>query len=81
MKNIDLRVKAVAFLKNEAEGVKNRPHELTFSAKQVSSAVGGYAGALGQIADGVVNDLVAMGYSCSYCRNRKPAVFLISAAH
>lgn len=78
MKNVDLRVKAAAFLASEAKKIMNRPYKLTFSAKQVSSAVGGYAGALGQIAEDVADDLIAMGFPCNYYRNQKPTVFVIT---
>ena len=78
MKNADLRVQAVRYLKAEAEKIRRRPHELTYSAKQVSAAVGGYAGALGQVADEVANDLKAMGVLCTYFRNRKPTVFVLT---
>ncbi len=78
MKNADLRVHAVKYLKAESDKILNRPHELTYSAKQVSMAVGGYAGALGQIADEVVADLKAMAIPCKYLKNRKPTVFVLS---
>jgi hypothetical protein len=78
MKNVDLRVLAVNFLKTESAKVKLHPHELTYSAKQVSVAVGGYAGALGQVARDVEADLLAMGIACKYYNNRKPTTFVLS---
>ena len=77
MKNADLRVHAVAYLKRKAAEIKHGSHELTYSAKHISSEVGGYAGALGQIADEVAGDLRAMGIDCTYFRNRKPTVFVL----
>ena len=78
MNNADLRVLAVKFLFAESSKVRGRPHELIFSAKQVSVAVGGYAGALGQVAELVSGDLRSMGVACKYFRNRKPTVFVLS---
>jgi hypothetical protein len=73
----DTRVNSVRFLRDEAAKVKKRPHQLKFSAKHVSSAIGGYAGTLGKVADEVAADLSAMGIPCRYYRNRKPTVFVL----
>ena len=78
MNNVDLRVLAVRFLLAETSKIRGRPHELSFSAKQVSVAVGGYAGALGQVAALVSADLCSMGVACKYFRDRKPTVFVLS---
>jgi hypothetical protein len=77
VKNADLRVLAAEFLKREASKIEQRPHQLVFSAKHVSSSVGGYAGALGQVATLVAQDVCATAVRCTYCNNRKPAVFVI----
>jgi hypothetical protein len=77
MNMLDIRTSSVRFLCTETTKVKERPHQLMFSAKYVSSAVGGYAGTLGKVADQVAADLSAMGIRCRYCKNRKPTVFLL----
>lgn len=77
MKNADLRVLAAEFLRHEASKVKRRPHQLVFSAKHVSSSVGGYAGALGQVAALVAQDVCSTAVRCVYHNNRKPTVFVL----
>jgi hypothetical protein len=77
MNMLDVRTSAVRFLRSEAAKVKKRPHQLAFSAKDVSVAVGGYAGTLGKVADEVAADLSVMGIPCRYYRNRKPTVFVL----
>jgi hypothetical protein len=78
MKNTDLRVLAVQFLRKEAAQIQKRPHQLVYSAKMVSSSVGGYAGNLGHIAEQIVSDLTASGINCIYRRDRTRKEFVLS---
>jgi len=78
MKCPELRVKAVAYLRSEVDRIICRPHKLSFPAKVVADAVGGYAGTIGLVADQVVFDLQATGIDCMYDRNKRPTAFSIN---
>jgi hypothetical protein len=77
MKHAELRVEAVRFLRTEALNIRHRPHQLVFPAKAVAESFGGYAGALGHVADKVAADLRAMGIACKYDSAPNPKVFIL----
>lgn len=78
MNIVDIRVNAVLYLSNEVSKIKSRPHILEYSAKQVSVAIGGYAGTLGKVATEIAQDMSAMGIKCSYIRTSKPCKFVMN---
>ena len=70
MKNIEMKNLSVNWLFSQQSIVCSRPY--SFTAKIVADAVGGYAGAVGKIADEVITELTARGISIRY--NRTPTV-------
>ena len=77
MKHAELRVEAVRFLRREASHIRRRPHQLIFPAKVVAEGAGGYAGALGHVAEEVAADLQAMGIACRYDKSSNPKRFVL----
>lgn len=73
MKNMELRILCVDWLWSQQSIICSRPY--SFPAKIVAEKVGGYAGAVGMVAEEVITELTARGISIRYVRTPRVCYF------
>ena len=75
MNNIELTNAVTKFLRKKAKQSKVFPKRYT--PKEIAHATGGYAGAIGKVADDVLAELKGMGIKIKYVRTGSSCKFII----